>query len=258
MWPVPDTTILALHNPMRHRRKGRKLGRNPKHQRALLRNLASALFLTERDTEDLRYLKLESEPVTKGRIVTTLSKAKEVRPLVEKCITIARRGLAAAENAKPYGTDARRGEDQYKTWRESEDYKKWNEAMAPAVAARRRCLVMLGDKKAVSVLFEEVAPRFVDRPGGYTRVVRLASPRLGDAGTRAILELVGVRDRIAQKSERPAFDDDIAADEATHDSDEVAADDQSEDEAAAGEAAADESSEEAAGGGDHEEEKPAE
>ena len=80
---------------MRHRRKGRKLGRNPKHQRALLRSLASALFLTERDVEDIRYIKLESEPTVKGRIITTISKAKEVRPLVEKCITIARRGLAA-------------------------------------------------------------------------------------------------------------------------------------------------------------------
>ena len=65
---------------MRHRKRGRKLGRNPSHQRALLRNLASALILTERDTEDLRYLDLESEPKVKGRIVTTISKAKEVRP----------------------------------------------------------------------------------------------------------------------------------------------------------------------------------
>lgn len=191
---------------MRHRRKGRKLGRNPNHQRALLRNLASALFLTERDMDDLRYLKLESEPLVKGRIVTTVSKAKEVRPLVEKCITIAARSLAAIDEARQYGSDARRGEPQYKAWRESDNYSKWNAAMAPAVAARRRCLRMLGDKLAVSVLFEEVAPRFVDRPGGYTRVVRLANPRLGDAGTQAILEFVGVHDRVTQKSKKPAFD----------------------------------------------------
>lgn len=198
---------------MRHRRKGRKLGRNPNHQRALLRNLASALFLTERDTEDLRYLKLESEPLVKGRIITTISKAKEVRPLVEKCITIASRSLAAAEEARQFGTDAERGEEAYRSWRKSDDYKKWNQAMAPAVAARRRCLRLLGDKNAVSVLFDEVAPRFVDRPGGYTRVVRLANPRLGDAGTRAIIEFVGKHDRVTQKSERPAFDDDQPADE---------------------------------------------
>ena len=71
---------------MRHRRKGRKLGRNPSHQRALLRSLASALFLTERDAEFD-----DNAPKVKGRIVTTLHKAKEVRPLVEKCITVARR-----------------------------------------------------------------------------------------------------------------------------------------------------------------------
>ena len=76
----------------------------------------------------------------------------------------------------------------------------------------------------MAVLFKEVAPRFVDRPGGYTRVVRLAQPRLGDAGTRAILELVGVRDRVTQRAERPAFDD--TTDNA--ETDETAADDAAE------------------------------
>jgi large subunit ribosomal protein L17 len=80
--------------------------------------------------------------------------------------------------------------------------------MAPAIAIRRRLLVLLGDKQAVNVLLSEVAPRFRDRKGGYTRVVRLATPRLGDAGTRAIIEFVGVRDRKVQKSEKPAFSDD--------------------------------------------------
>jgi large subunit ribosomal protein L17 len=55
-------------------------------------------------------------------------------------------------------------------------------------------------------LFDEVAPRFTDRPGGYTRILRLAKPRLGDAGERAILEFVGVRDRVVQKSVRPTFE----------------------------------------------------
>jgi large subunit ribosomal protein L17 len=62
--------------------------------------------------------------------------------------------------------------------------------MAPAVTARRRVVTLLGDKKAARVLFERVAPRFVDRPGGYTRILKLATPRLGDNGPRAILELV--------------------------------------------------------------------
>jgi len=64
----------------------------------------------------------------------------------------------------------------------------------------------LGNKEAVRVLFAEVAPRFLDRPGGYTRILRLAKPRLGDAGTRAILEFTGVRDRAVQKSVRPTFE----------------------------------------------------
>lgn len=191
---------------MRHRHRGRKLGRNPNHQRALLRSLASALILTERDTDDLRYIELEAEPKVKGRIVTTVSKAKEVRPLVEKCVTIAKRSIPAQEAAQEYAPSAERGSDQWKSWRESDRWRQWNQAIAPVVAARRRCLRLLGDKKAVSVLFEEIAPRFEDRPGGYTRVLRLADPRLGDAGEQAILEFVGVRDRVKQKSQKPAFD----------------------------------------------------
>ncbi|MCI0492129.1 MAG: 50S ribosomal protein L17 [Planctomycetes bacterium] len=191
---------------MRHRRRGRKLGRNPKHQRALLRSLASALFLTERDAEYDN-----NAPKVKGRIITTVSKAKEVRPLVEKCITLACRSLAAEESAREYGTDADRGSDSYQSWRQSERWQQWNAAMAPSVAARRRCLRLLGNKQAMRVLFDVVAERFVDRPGGYTRILRLAKPRLGDAGTRAILELVGVRDRVTERSVRPAFEDTISS-----------------------------------------------
>lgn len=221
---------------MRHRKRGRKLGRNPNHQRALLRNLASALFLTERDTDDLRYIDLESEPKVKGRIVTTVSKAKEVRPLVERCITIAKKSLEASRAANDLAPSAERGSDAWKKWRQSEEWRAWNAAIAPAVTARRRCLKLLGDKKAVSVLFEEVAPRFEDRPGGYTRVLRLAEPRLGDAGTRAILEFVGVRDRVVEKSAKPAFD----APEDDAPEDDAPADEPQAEEAAAEEASAEE------------------
>jgi large subunit ribosomal protein L17 len=188
---------------MRHRRKGRKLGRNPKHQRALLRFLASALFLTERDAEYD-----ENKPKVKGRIITTLPKAKEVRPLVEKCITIARKGLVAEEAADKLAPGAERGTDAWKSWRKSDKWSQWSAAIAPAVAARRRCLQLIGDKEAVAVLFAEVAPRFADRPGGYTRILKLAKPRLGDAGDRAILEFVGVRDRVVQRSVKPSFEGD--------------------------------------------------
>jgi large subunit ribosomal protein L17 len=186
---------------MRHRRKGRTLGRNPAHQRALLKNLASSLFLTERDAEDD-----DNKPKVKGRIITTVEKAKEVRPLVERCITIARNALPAQQEADKHGTTAGRNTEAWKTWRKSKKYAEWNQAIAPLVVARRRALRLLGDKQAVRILFAEVAPRFVDRNGGYTRVLRLAKPRLGDAGTRAILEFVGVRDRVSQRAVRPTFE----------------------------------------------------
>jgi len=186
---------------MRHRRRGRKLGRNPNHQRALKRNLASALFLTERDADFD-----ENKPKVKGRIVTTLAKAKEVRPLVERCITIARRAMPAQEEADRLETTAERSSDEWKSWREGDGWRQWNAAVAPVLAARRRALKLLGDKEAVQILFDEIAPRFIDRPGGYTRILKLATPRLGDAGPRAILEFVGTHDRVMQRSEKPAFD----------------------------------------------------
>lgn len=217
---------------MRHRRRGRTLGRSPSHRKAMLKNLASALFLTERDaTYD------ENAPKVPGRITTTLHKAKEVRPLVEKCITIAKKSLPAAEEAAKLETSAERGSDAWKKWRQSDDWQKWANARAPVVAARRRVIQLIGDKEAAKILFDEIAERFVDRPGGYTRILRLATPRLGDAGERAILELVGKNDRVKRAAERPAFDaDDADADEvesteavATADADEGSEKESSED-----------------------------
>ena len=190
---------------MRHRRKGRVLGRSPSHQRALLKSLASALFLTERDAEFD-----DNKPKVKGRIITTVTKAKEVRPLVEKFIRLACKAQEAADAADEFGTTAERGSDEWKRWRTSDRWRQWNAAIAPSVAARRRVLMLIGNKQAVSVLFSEIAPRFVDRPGGYTRIVRLSKPRLGDAGTRAMLELVCVRDRVIERSVRPTFEGEAA------------------------------------------------
>ena len=165
-----------------------------------MRNLASALILTERDAEFD-----DNAPKVKGRIVTTLEKAKEVRPFVEKCVTIAKNALPAIEEARKLETSAERGSDEWKSWRSSDSWGQWNNAIAPAIAARRRVFQLLRDKEAVQILFDDVAPRFVERPGGYTRILRLAKPRLGDAGTRAILEFVGVRDRSSEVAEKPAF-----------------------------------------------------
>jgi large subunit ribosomal protein L17 len=169
----------------------------------MLKNLASALFLTERDASlD------DNAPKTPGRITTTLHKAKEVRPLVEKCITIAKKSLPAAAEARKLESSAERGSEAWKKWRQSEAWRKWACARAPVVTARRRVIQLIGDKEAAKVLFETIADRYADRPGGYTRILRLATPRLGDAGERAILELVGKNDRIKRKAARPAFEAD--------------------------------------------------
>ena len=126
---------------MRHNVAHRKLGRVTEHRLALLRNQAMALIRHE-------------------RIETTIPKAKELRPFVERLITIAKRGVASGEtNGK-------------------------------ALHARRLVLAELPDKDVVSKLFDEVAPRFAERPGGYTRILRVGFRR-GDAAEVAQVELVG-------------------------------------------------------------------
>lgn len=187
---------------MRHRKRGRRLGRSSPHRKRLFQNLTNGLFLTEREESDLD----ENTPKVKGRIVTTLPKAKEVRSMVERCIRIACKALEDEEKAEEFATTAERGSDEWKRWRESEQWQKWCAARAPVVTARRRVFAMLRNKEAVSILFDTIAPRYVDRPGGYTRVLKLAKPRLGDAGAQAILELVGTNDRTPVRAERPAFD----------------------------------------------------
>jgi large subunit ribosomal protein L17 len=116
---------------MRHHRKGKKLGRDASHRKALYSNLAGAL-------------------IEHGRIKTTVAKAKAVRPIVEEMITLGRRG---------------------------------------DLAARRQALAYLRSNDVVTMLFSEVAPRFKDRPGGYTRIVKLG-PRWGDSADMAYLEVV--------------------------------------------------------------------
>ena len=126
---------------MRHRVAHRKLGRVTEHRVALLRNQATALIRHE-------------------RIETTVPKAKELRPFVERLITIAKRGLAAGDtNAK-------------------------------LLNARRMVLVDIQDRAVVGKLFDDIAPRFESRPGGYTRLLRLGFRR-GDGADVAQVELVG-------------------------------------------------------------------
>jgi large subunit ribosomal protein L17 len=119
---------------MRHRKHGRKLGRSPAHGGALRRNLLRNFFLH-------------------GYLTTTLPKAKEIRPHVEKLISLAR---------------------------------------TKTLARVRQALATLGghDRDLVTKLFDEVGLRFRGRPGGYTRILKLAKPRVGDAAPRARLELL--------------------------------------------------------------------
>jgi large subunit ribosomal protein L17 len=128
---------------VRHLKRGRKLGRTTAHRKALRQNLAVALF-------------------THGRIITTLAKAKEHRPFVEKMITLAKRGHAA------------------KTHGESGLY----------LHCYRRAISKLRDKEIAKKLFDEIAPGYMERPGGYTRILRDATNRLGDNAPRAVFELV--------------------------------------------------------------------
>jgi large subunit ribosomal protein L17 len=126
---------------MRHQNAHRKLGRDSSHRTALLRNQAEAL---------LRHEKIE----------TTVPKAKELRPYVERLITIAKRGVKA------------------------------NDPKGASLSARRLVMRDVLNETVVTKLFDELAPRFMDRAGGYTRILKLGHRR-GDAAEVAQIELIG-------------------------------------------------------------------
>src|SRR6267142_725838 len=125
---------------MRHRKGGYKLGRNTSHRRALLRNLVTSI-------------------VVEDKVETTLVKAKAARPLVERLITLGKRG---------------------------------------DLHSRRQALSFLMTREAVTRLFDTVAPRYGDRNGGYLRIVRTGF-RKGDNGEKAFIELLGSEKFVAQK-----------------------------------------------------------
>jgi len=184
---------------MRHRTRGRILGRKASHRKAMFRNMASSLIKTVRFDKDV-----VGAPKVAGRIVTTTEKAKELRPYVEKLITLAKKALPYEEKARQLETSAEKNSAEWKTWREGDQWAKWVAAKSPAIAARRRAFAALRDIEAVEILFSELAPRFANRDGGYTRIVRLAKPRLGDAGERAIIAFVGENDRTRVRRAAPA------------------------------------------------------
>ena len=130
---------------MRHRRAGWKLGRNTEHRRALLRNLVTSLIVEE-------------------RIETTLTKAKAMRPHVEKMITLGKRG---------------------------------------DVAARRQALAYLMTREAVDKLFDKISPRYGDRNGGYLRIVRTGFQQ-GDGAEKAFIELLGAEKQLEEQKKDAA------------------------------------------------------
>lgn len=222
---------------MRHRVRGRKLGRNASHRKAMFRNMATSLIRSVRVDEDD-----PNRPRVPGRIVTTVAKAKELRPFVEKLVTIARKAAVVEAAAAEHATEAERNTDEWKTWRQSEQWQKWANTMAPAVAARRRAFSMLRDIEAVDILFDELAERFEDRPGGYTRIVRLAKVRLGDAGQQALIEFVGERDRVrSRRRAAPVVTDESAEESPAAADEEETQEDTSAVEASTDDAATDES-----------------
>ena len=184
---------------MRHRCAGRKLGRNASHRKAMFRNMAVSLIRTLRSEEGA-----VGAPRVAGRIVTTVAKAKELRPFVEKLVTMGRKGWAITASAAQYRTTAERGSDEWKQWRDSDAGRNWVRVTAPALALRRRAFSALRDEEAVDILFNELAERFSGRNGGYTRIVRMPVVRLGDAGQQAMIEFVGSRDRVNKSSSRSA------------------------------------------------------
>jgi large subunit ribosomal protein L17 len=130
---------------MRHKVAGWKLGRNTSHRRALLRNLTTSIIVEE-------------------RVETTLTKAKAVRPHVEKMITLAKRG---------------------------------------DVSARRQALSYMMTRESVDKLFDTIGPRFGDRQGGYLRIIR-GGFRKGDGGEIAFLELLGSEKFVEAKRKKSA------------------------------------------------------
>ena len=139
---------------MRHRKSGRKLNRTSSHRKALFMNMAQALIKHE-------------------QIITTLPKAKELRAVTDKLITLGKKG---------------------------------------GLANRRRALSRLQDEKMVEKLFSELAERYKERPGGYTRVIR-AGFRSGDAAPMAVIELVERNEEARGQDSGPpqVVDEDVAA-----------------------------------------------
>jgi large subunit ribosomal protein L17 len=141
---------------MRHRVAGFKLGKKTNHRKAMWRNMAVSLL-------------------THGQITTTLPKAKSVKPFVEKLISAAKNGDLASRRRV-----IKMIRDPIMIKREDDD-----------TIQRNKYGEVVGGQKVVKTLFDEIAPKYADRTGGYTRIIKLAKHRIGDGASLCVLQLVG-------------------------------------------------------------------
>lgn len=173
---------------MRHRRAGYRLGRTTAHRASTLRHIAYGLF-------------------EHGQVVTTIPKAKAVQPMVEKIITLAKRGDIHARRlvTAKLGGDRRAFDWLYLPKNPSDQEKEHVERMREDAAQffdlpdsssveRNRYGDVRKAPKLVKHVFDNVAPRFRDRAGGYTRIIKLGRHRLGDAAELCVIQFVGAED----------------------------------------------------------------
>ncbi len=173
---------------MRHRKAGSKLGRTTAHRLATLRNLAASLF-------------------EHGQIVTTIPRAKAVQPFVEKIITSAKSGTLHDRRLviAKLGWDRPGFEWLYLAKNASENEKKSIESAADRAkkffdipsgtdVERNRYGELRKAPKLVKHIFDNVVPRFRDRAGGYTRIVKLGRHRIGDGGEMCVIQFVGAEE----------------------------------------------------------------
>ena len=165
---------------MRHLKAHRKLGRTTEHRISMLRNLATSLINSRED-----------------RIVTTLPKAKELRPFIEKAITLSRRAASLEGNgSEATGVHLRR---QAASFFHSGNYRRAITTRRGQTSPPRSAGVA-----ALKRLFDELGERFKDRPGGYTRIIKMGR-RAGDGAELAIIELVdNARDKEAHSARKRA------------------------------------------------------
>ncbi|RMG16091.1 MAG: hypothetical protein D6731_06925 [Planctomycetota bacterium] len=164
---------------MRHKKAGKRLGRRKEERVALQRNLTAALF--DQFGEEKEF------------IFTTVTKAKWVKPFAERCITLGVKGYRELQKAADANgtTVAELRRQQTEEKKKFKDFSpKVREHLSRSIHLRRQAVSKLRNPNTVRQLFEKIAPRYLDRPGGYLRVLKTNRSHLGDAADVALLGFV--------------------------------------------------------------------